>query len=70
MSVSAAATSVTISGALFVRDSYVSVEGGYVGNITITAAPMIASTKISPDGTTTVRWTPIGGAFFKWIKRE
>ncbi len=70
MSVSAAAANVTISGALFVRDSGISVEAGYAGDITITAAPMMASTKISPDGSTTVRWTPIGGAFFKWIKRE
>ena len=72
MFVGAAATGVTISGALFVRDSGISVEAGCMGNITITAAPMIASTKISPDGTTAnaERWTPIGGAFFKWIKRE
>lgn len=71
MSVSAAAGDITITGAL-VGQGGMTVAPGYTGNITITAAPMIASTKISPDGTTAnaVRWTPIGGAFFKWIKRE
>jgi len=67
MSVSAAAANVTISGALFVRDSGIT---DCMGNITITAAPMTASTKISPDSGTTVKWTPIGAAFFKSIKRQ
>jgi hypothetical protein len=65
MSVSAAASNATITGALFVRDSGINVDGGYTGNITITAAPMMASLKLSAD-----KWTPIGGAFFKWIERE
>jgi len=69
MYVGAAAGDITITGAL-VGQGDMTVAPGYTGNITITAAPMIASTKISPDGSTTVRWTPIGGAFFKWIKRE
>jgi len=67
MSVSAAAANVMISGALFVRDSGIT---DCMGNITITAAPMTASTKISPDSGTTVKWTPIGAAFFKSIKRQ
>jgi hypothetical protein len=67
MSVGDAAANVTISGALFVRDSGIT-DG--TGNVTITAAPMTASIKISPDSGTTVKWTPIGGAFFKSIKRE
>jgi hypothetical protein len=65
MFVSAAASNATITGALFVRDSGISVEGGYTGDITITAAPMMASLKVSAD-----KWTPIAGAFFKWIERE
>jgi hypothetical protein len=65
MSVSASASNATITGALFVRDSGISVDGGYAGDITITAAPMLASLKVSAD-----KWTPIGGAFFKWVKRE
>ena len=69
MYVGAAAGDITITGAL-VGQGGMTVAPGYTGNINITAAPMMASTKISPDGTTTVRWTPIGGAFFKWIKRE
>ena len=70
MSVGAAATGVNISGAVFVRDGGINVEGGCMGNITITAAPMVASLKVSPDAATTVRWTPVGGAFLKWINRE
>ena len=69
MYVGAAAGDITITGAL-VGQGGMTVAPGYTRNITITAAPMIASTKISPDGSTTVRWTPIGGAFFKSIKRE
>jgi len=71
MSVGAAAGDITITGAL-VTQGGMTVASGYAGNIAITAAPMIASTKISPDGTTAnvKRWTPIGGAFFKWIKRK
>jgi cytoskeletal protein CcmA (bactofilin family) len=72
MSVGAAAGDITITGAL-VAQGGMTVLPGYTGNITITAGPMIASTKISPDGSSTAnvkRWTPIGGAFFKWIKRE
>ena len=65
MFVSAAASNVIITGALFVRDSGISVDGGYTGDITITAAPMIASLKVSAD-----KWTPIGGAYFKGIERE
>ena len=59
MYVGAAAGDITITGAL-VGQGGMNVEPGYAGNITITAGPMIASTKISPDGSTTVRWTPIG----------
>lgn len=71
MYVGAASGDITITGAL-VGQGGMTVAPGYTGNITITAAPMITSTKISPDGTTAnaERWTPIGGAFFKWIKRE
>jgi len=69
MNVGAAAGDVTITGAL-VAQGGMTVAPGYAGNVTITAAPMIASTKISPDGVSAVRWSPIGGAFFKWIKRE
>ena len=71
MSVGAAAGDITITGALVTQGGMI-VALGYTGNINITVAPMIASTKISPDGTTAnaKRWTPIGGAFFKWIKRE
>ena len=64
------AADVTVLGGLFVRDTGIEVAGGYSGNINITAAPMTASIKISPDSGTTVKWTPIGGAFFKSIKRE
>ena len=71
MSVGAAAGDITITGAL-VTQGGMTVAPGYTGNINITVAPMIASTKISPDGTTANadKWTPIAGAFFKWIERE
>ncbi len=69
MYVGAAAGDITITGAL-VGQGGMTVAPGYAGDITITVAPMIASTKISPDGINTVKWTPIGGAFFKWIERE
>jgi cytoskeletal protein CcmA (bactofilin family) len=71
MYVGAAAGDITITGAL-VAQGGMTVAPGYTANITITTAPMIASTKISPDGTTAnaERWTPIGGAFFKSIKRK
>jgi len=66
------AADVIIVGGLFVHDQGIAIDGGHMSSITITAAPMIASTKVSPDGTTAnvKRWTPIGGAFFKWLKRE
>jgi hypothetical protein len=65
MTVANSAADVTILGGLFVNDSGINVEGGYTGDITITAAPMMASLKVSAD-----KWTPIGGAYFKSIKRE
>ncbi len=64
MYVGAAAGDITITGAL-VGQGGMTVAPGYAGDITITAAPMMASLKVSAD-----KWTPIGGAFFKWIERE
>jgi hypothetical protein len=70
MAVGNDAADITVLGALFVSNTGIEVIGGYSGFINITAAPMTASIKISPDSGTTVKWTPIGGAFFKSIRRE
>ncbi|MHC5061964.1 MAG: hypothetical protein ACYTFK_12870 [Planctomycetota bacterium] len=65
MTIASGAGDVTILGGLFVSDSGIDVDPGYTGNITLTAAPVSASLDISAD-----KWTPIGGSFYKWIKRR
>jgi hypothetical protein len=70
MIVHANAGTVAIDGSLFVANGGINVDAGYASSINIIAEPMAASIQVSPDSGTTVKWTPIGGAFFKSIKRE
>ena len=69
MAVKADAANVTILGALFIQNSAMTVEPGYSGAINITVAPMAASLKIYPASGTFVKWSPVGGAFFKHVRR-
>jgi cytoskeletal protein CcmA (bactofilin family) len=69
MTVRADAANVTILGALFIQNGAMTVEPGYSGSINITAAPMAASLKIYPASGTVKKWSPVGGAFFKHVRR-
>ncbi len=69
MTVRADAANVTILGALFIQNSAMTVEPGYGGTINITAAPMLTSLKTYPSSGTYAKWTPVGGAFFKHVRR-
>jgi hypothetical protein len=67
MQVADNAAGIIIYGALFIRN------GGIPyceATVDIIADPMAAAVKISPDETIIVKWTPMGGAFFKSIKRK
>ena len=69
MTVATNAANVTILGALFIQNSAMTVEPGYSGTISITAAPMLASLKTYPASGAPDKWTPVGGAFFKHVRR-
>jgi hypothetical protein len=67
MTVAQTAGNITILGALFVKDAGVVVDGGYAGDMTVTADPMrsalYSSSMIPPE------WSPAADAFFKYVKR-
>jgi len=69
MTVSADAANVTILGALFIQNSAMTVDSEYGGTINITAAPMLTSLKTYPSSGTFAKWSPVGGAFFKHVRR-
>jgi len=67
MTVAQTAGNITLLGALFVKDAGVAVDGGYAGDVTVTADPMrsalYSSSMIPPE------WSPAADAFFKYVKR-
>jgi cytoskeletal protein CcmA (bactofilin family) len=63
------AADINILGALFIRNGSMTVEAGYGGSINITAAPMLTSLKTYPSSGTSAKWSPVGGAFFKHVRR-
>ncbi len=70
MSASDTASDVTIVGGLFVETGTLTVAGGYAGAIEITAGPVVGSLKTYTASEVYTKWTPIGNAFFKYIRRE
>jgi len=70
MYVEADAGNITILGGLFALNEGIIVSDTYAGSINITIAPVLSSLKTEPDSVTTVKWTPVGGAFLKVIKRD
>lgn len=71
MEVANTALNVAITGALFIEHAGIVVEGGYLGGITVTADPMLSAIKIERVGVDghLLEWTPVGGAYYKSIKR-
>ena len=70
MTVAADADDITILGALFLRDTGINQDVLYSGDISITAAPMISSVNLISASATDIKWSPAGGAFFKYIRRN
>lgn len=70
ISVSDTGADVTILGGLFVETGILSVTPGYTGTIEITAGPVVGSLKTYTASEVYTKWTPIGDAFFKYIKRQ
>ena len=71
MSVDPNALDISITGALFINTNGMNVDPGYSRNITITTDPMKSAviTAYNP-GPTFIKWSPAGGAFFKYIRRN
>lgn len=69
MTVGADAGDIDITGALFIGNSALNVDGAYSNNITVTTAPMISALKLT-SGVSNIKWSPAGSAFFKYIKRS
>ena len=71
MYVASNASKVTINGALFIEGAGIVVENAYMGNIIVTADPMLSAIKIERVGVDghLLEWTPVGGAYYKSIKR-
>ena len=70
MSVAGDAGNIDIVGTLFVRDSSLNVNPAYSGQVNIVIAPMISAVKLSSQGGGEIKWSPAGGAFFKYIRRN
>lgn len=61
---------VTINGGLFIRDRGLEQESGYAGNIVVRGDPMKTSIKLMSTSVNMMEWSPVGGAYFKSIKRN
>ncbi len=61
---------ITINGGLFVRDGGFYVENGYADNIIVRGDPMAASIKLMPTAVSMIEWSPVGGAYYKYIRRQ
>lgn len=70
MTVAADADDITILGALFLRDTGINQDVLYSGDIAITTAPMISSVNLISASAPDIKWSPAGGAFFKYIRRN
>lgn len=68
--VRAGALNLDIDGALFIANGGIEGSASSSISIDITAAPAIASIQTWPVAGNCVRWTPVGGAFFKSITRQ
>jgi hypothetical protein len=60
----------SILGVLFIRDNNINGFFPAVNTINVTAAPNGAAIEIRSVTGTAQRWSPVAGAFFKWIKRQ
>ncbi len=71
MTVAPDAGNIRITGALFIETSGMNVDAGYGGDINITIDPMKSAviTAYNP-GPVFTKWSPAGGAFFKYIRRN
>ena len=68
--ISTSAGDVSINGGLFVHNSGLVVESGYAGSAVITGDPMKSSIHLMQTLTDENEWSPVGGAYYKAIKRK
>ena len=68
--VTSTAADITILGGLYTTAGAVNVAGTYASNFNVTAGPVMASLKTYTASEVYTKWTPAGGAFFKYIKRQ
>ncbi|MBW8016368.1 MAG: hypothetical protein FVQ82_09290 [Planctomycetes bacterium] len=61
---------ITIVGGLFIRDGGFYVEDDYEDNIIVRGDPMAASIKLMPTAVDIKEWSPVGGAYYKSIRRD
>jgi len=64
------ASNVDVTGGLYIYRDGLDVESGYSGNITVKGDPMIASIKLMSTSVNMMEWSPVGGAYFKSIRRD
>lgn len=71
-SVLSGSKNITITGGLFIRDDGLDARALYTGNIIVRGDPMKASIKVMPTASASdiTEWTPIGGAYYKYIRRQ
>ncbi len=60
---------ITVLGALFILSNGV-INPGADCSVEVTAAPVLSSLKYQPNSSTVLKWSPVGGAFFKYIERN
>jgi cytoskeletal protein CcmA (bactofilin family) len=70
ITVSSGAQSMDVNGGLFIANGGIEGSASSSISIVITADPAIAAIQTWPVADNCVRWTPVGGAFFKSITRE
>jgi len=64
------ASNLIVTGGLYIFKNGLNVEGGYPGSITVRGDPMKASIKLMSTAVNMMEWSPVGGAYFKSIKRD
>ena len=64
------ASDLDVTGGLYIYLYGLDVSSGYSGSITVKGDPMIASIKLMSASVNMMEWSPVGGAYFKSIKRD
>ena len=63
------ASNVNITGGLYIYNSGLIVESGYSGSVVIKGDPMAATIKLMSTDVNMMEWSPVGGAYYKHIRR-